>query len=331
MDGKDEELISIVVPVYKVEKYIDRCMESILNQTYTNMEVILVDDGSPDACGEICDRYAERHSFIKAVHQENRGLSLARKRGLQEASGTYVMFVDSDDYIHECMLDVMYQAAKKDDCDLVACQYAVTDDAGEKNAAIRMEEEYLYCKGSSKSAQEMYVTRYLNASTCGKLIAIDLARTIDFKSGLAVGEEIDVASQLIKSAKNICILNIPYYYYYCRTDSISRHGYNPKYYNSFRNYIRLRDNDCSVFPELKNYIIAFYTEFEMSILTAMCRNRKFDKAAITELRGELKYGIKALLRNKGTRFYYKVSALMILYVPWVFIAMFSVSHRLFRR
>ena len=94
------ELISIIIPIYKVEQYLAECMESVLGQSYTNLEIILVDDGSPDACPALCDGYAQKDKRVKVIHKENGGLSDARNAGLEIATGEYIAFVDSDDFIH---------------------------------------------------------------------------------------------------------------------------------------------------------------------------------------------------------------------------------------
>lgn len=95
-----EELISVIVPIYKVEKYLSKCIDTIRRQTYDNLEIILVDDGSPDSCGEICEEYAKKDERIRVIHKENGGLSDARNAGMEAARGNYIMFIDSDDYIH---------------------------------------------------------------------------------------------------------------------------------------------------------------------------------------------------------------------------------------
>lgn len=114
-----KELISIIVPVYNVEKYIDRCMESLLNQTYTNLEIILIDDGSPDNCSKKCDDYAKIDERIKVIHKHNEGLGLARNSGLEIASGKYIAFVDSDDYVTSDMCEILYNAAYSTNADIV--------------------------------------------------------------------------------------------------------------------------------------------------------------------------------------------------------------------
>lgn len=115
------KLISVIVPVYKVEKYLDRCISSILNQTYQNLEVILVNDGSPDNCPQMCDAYAKADERIKVIHKKNGGVSTARNTGLEVANGDYIVFVDSDDYIEQDMYEKMLAKAIEYDCDVVLC------------------------------------------------------------------------------------------------------------------------------------------------------------------------------------------------------------------
>lgn len=105
----ERPLISVIVPIYGVEKYLEQCLDSIINQTYRNLEIILIDDGSPDRCGEICDRYASRDSRIKVIHQSNQGLSAARNAGMDMATGEYISFIDSDDYIDPHFYEKMEQ------------------------------------------------------------------------------------------------------------------------------------------------------------------------------------------------------------------------------
>ena len=112
-------LISIIVPVYKVEQYLERCLNSLLNQTYENIEIILIDDGSPDNCPSICDEYYKRDNRIKVIHKENAGLGMARNSGLEIASGEYIAFVDSDDYVTENMCEILYAEATKYSADVV--------------------------------------------------------------------------------------------------------------------------------------------------------------------------------------------------------------------
>lgn len=124
------ELISIIVPVYKVEQYLMRCLDSIREQTYPNLEIILVDDGSPDNCGMICDDYVKKDSRIQVIHKQNAGLGMARNSGLEVATGKYVVFVDSDDWLKPNMVQTLVTAAQQYSAEMVICGYSVVPQNG---------------------------------------------------------------------------------------------------------------------------------------------------------------------------------------------------------
>lgn len=126
----EKPTISIIVPVYNVEKYLPECIESILAQTFTDFELILVEDGSPDNCPALCDAAAEKDARIRVIHQKNGGLSAARNAGLDAARGAWIGFVDSDDYIAPEMYEVLHQAVQSTGADLALCDYAEVDEAG---------------------------------------------------------------------------------------------------------------------------------------------------------------------------------------------------------
>lgn len=129
-EGEKAPLLSIIVPVYKVENYLPKCIDSILAQTFTDFELILVDDGSPDDCPALCDAAAEKDARVRIIHQKNGGLSAARNAGLDVARGAWIGFVDSDDYIAPEMYEVLYQAVQSTGADLALCDYAEVDEAG---------------------------------------------------------------------------------------------------------------------------------------------------------------------------------------------------------
>ena len=132
--------VSIVVPIYNVEKYLEQCIDSIINQTLKDIEIILVDDGSPDNCPQICDDYAKKDSRIKVVHKKNGGLSSARNAGIEVATGDYIGFVDSDDYIELDMYEKMYSIAIENNVDFVMSDYYRVSDGGKVIATLDMDE-----------------------------------------------------------------------------------------------------------------------------------------------------------------------------------------------
>lgn len=130
-------MISVIVPVYGVEKYLSKCIESLVKQTFKDIEVILVDDGSPDSCGKICDMYAEKYEQLVIIHQVNQGVSVARNAGLKIAKGEYIGFVDPDDWVAPEMYESMYGAMKETGTDLVICGYDYYDEQGQVDESRR--------------------------------------------------------------------------------------------------------------------------------------------------------------------------------------------------
>ena len=139
--------VSIIVPVYQVEKYIRQCVDSILAQTFTDFELILVDDGSKDGSGQICDEYAAMDRRVKVIHKENGGLSDARNRGMDQAAGNYFMFIDSDDYIAPTMLECLYKNILIEDADLAICNFLyLFENDRKKDFSTSMKSEVLCAK-----------------------------------------------------------------------------------------------------------------------------------------------------------------------------------------
>ena len=132
----NKELISVIVPVFNVEKYLERCVETIVNQTYKNLEIILVNDGSTDNSGELCDELAKKDNRIKVVHKENGGLSDARNTGERESTGEYIIFIDSDDYIHHEMLNTLYTQIVEKNADVSICGVMFTQIVKHHSAVI---------------------------------------------------------------------------------------------------------------------------------------------------------------------------------------------------
>lgn len=182
----EQELISIVVPIYKVEKYLDRCVNSLVGQTYRNLEIILVDDGSPDGCGAMCDRWADTDERIKVVHQRNAGLGMARNAGIDHATGKYVFLVDSDDYVLPHTVQKAYDYAKTHDADIVIFGLSSINANGKcTEAAIPLSDTVCY---RGDEVREVFLPdlvdskhadvkiRHLCLSACCCLFSMDMIR-----------------------------------------------------------------------------------------------------------------------------------------------------------
>lgn len=212
----NEPLISIIIPVYKVEKYLERCLISVVNQTYGNIEIILVDDGSPDNCGIICDEYAKKDKRIIVIHQKNKGLSVARNNALDKANGKYITFVDSDDFIHKEYVWHMYNLLIEYDCDIVQCAFVTgnASDFSEKN----QREHIKLIKGNEWANGYNYKT-----IACCKLYKKKVFDHIRFPAG-KINEDEAIYYKLAYESKKICITDKKLYYYYMSDNSIMRNN-----------------------------------------------------------------------------------------------------------
>ena len=179
MNKPDAPLISVVVPIYKVEQYLRRCIDSILNQTYSKLEIILVDDGSPDNCGMICDEYAKTDSRIRVCHKENGGLSDARNCGVGHATGEYVTFIDADDYVSSRYVEYLYQLLKSTEADVACCDYMRTD--GNDCAFSQSEERVILT--SQDACMQMIERKVALIVSWGKLFPLALVKRNPFPKG----------------------------------------------------------------------------------------------------------------------------------------------------
>ena len=207
------DLISVIVPVYNVEKYIDKCVESIVNQTYKNLEIILVDDGSTDGSSTKCDAWAKKDGRIRAIHKENGGVSSARNAGLDMAHGAFVSFVDSDDYIDENMMHLFHSSMRKDIIQFVSCNYYCVDESSNLSAVKR--------NAITISGMQNIIKSYLNEEICPPCIGAKFYRmeiikqnNLRFDLDVSVGEDFLFNYFYLKHCNcALAISNVLYYYY----------------------------------------------------------------------------------------------------------------------
>lgn len=207
VSNAENETISIVVPVYAAERFISRCIDSILAQTYTDWELFLIDDGSPDRCGAICDAYEKKDSRIHVVHRENEGVSVTRNVGLSLCRGTYLTFVDADDYLVPHAFETLLSLMKEHHADIVMGGHYRTD-PGNK---ISMESKWKPSDNSAKIRENMLLD-ILPSFPCGKLYRRKLWTGISFPSGHHM-EDMHVMPEIFYRAENIYLTDEPLYYY----------------------------------------------------------------------------------------------------------------------
>ena len=209
------ELVSIVVPIYNVEQYLEKCVESICRQTYENLEIILVNDGSPDHCGQMCEEYAKKDNRIKVIHKKNGGLSDARNSGVKLATGKYLLFVDSDDYIAKDLVEKTAAIAEKNNCDMVLYDYYYVEPDNVEirstivpaNKVISLEQEHTLLLAATSACAKLFNREFYVKANC------------PFPQGIYF-EDLATTSIFFMRAKRVYYLKEPLYYYINRENSI---------------------------------------------------------------------------------------------------------------
>ncbi|MGA4516237.1 glycosyltransferase family 2 protein [Solibacillus silvestris] len=220
------ELISIIVPIYNVEDFLHRCVDSILNQTYKNLEIILVNDGSPDQCGKICEEYAKLDNRVKVIHKENGGLSDARNAGIEVAEGQYLAFIDSDDWIHEEYIEILYELLRKTNSDISICNFLMTST---ENFQVDNSKAELYTYSNIKALEQLYNDEFYvqMVTSWGKLYKKNLFEGLSFPVG-RVHEDEFTTYKLLYKANKVVLTTAKLLYYWQREDSIMGDRFNIK-------------------------------------------------------------------------------------------------------
>lgn len=244
------DLITVIIPVYNVEKYLKECLESIINQTYKNLEIILIDDGSTDASGEICDEYSKRDNRIRVVHKANGGLSSARNLGLDIANGEYVTFIDSDDYIDLEFMKTLHHLCIKNSADIVECEF------------IRFENSVVNTFNlKSVSTIDIYTIEdrrrhvYMKHSiACNKMYKHYIFEELRFPIGKINEDEYVTYKALYYCKGKSVYLSLPLYFYRCNPNSITGKKFSSKRFDAFdafeeRKRFYSERNECDLFWE----------------------------------------------------------------------------------
>lgn len=219
------ELISFVIPVYKVEKFLHRCIDSVLRQSYSNLEIIVVDDGSPDTCGAICDQYALLDKRVHVIHQENGGLSDARNTGIGIAKGKYLAFLDSDDWIHDLCIEKLYTLLQKTHADISACNFIWTSD---ELVTVDDPTDTYTVYSNTEALALLYGELYIPMVVAwGKLYKAELFDGIRYPKGKLHEDEF-TTHKLLYKAKTVVFSTDQLLYYWQRSDSITGVGFNLK-------------------------------------------------------------------------------------------------------
>lgn len=227
-----KDLISIIVPIFNTEKYLERCLNSIINQTYKNIEVILIDDGSLDNSLKICYKYANIDRRVKVIHQQNSGPSKARNKGLKEVKGEYFICIDSDDWLEKEMIEILYNNLKKNNVDISICNYYINFETGLQEIKNSINEKNIILTNHKEMYEYLFSDNMFGGYLWNKLIKTSIIKNKDivlFNEKIMIEEDVLFLIEVIKRCSKICYYPKKFlYHYFQRNNSIVRFKYQLK-------------------------------------------------------------------------------------------------------
>lgn len=262
-----QPLISVIVPIYNVEKYLEKCVSSIIDQTYKNIEILLVDDGATDSSGSICDKFAEKDSRVKVIHKKNSGVSDTRNLGIKSAAGEYFCFVDGDDNITPNYIETMYKLSAETNVDIAMCSYIYKWEDGREKLTRNVEfpSDKIFSDSGAEALRKMLYGKIYPPSSNYKLFKKSVCR-VNYPIGYAIGEDVLAAVDYFAAADRVAMINTPCYNY-IQHDSSVMNTFNPK--KIFDNILSADEiyNKCEkMSPELKRAASYYLVEKNLIVL-----------------------------------------------------------------
>lgn len=307
------ELVSVIVPIYKVEKYLKECIDSILNQSYQDLEIILVDDGSPDNCEKICDEYLTRDIRVKVIHKENGGLSDARNAGLDIATGSYFYFVDSDDMLPLNSVETMMELLKTHGSDMVIGGFErFKDESGEVFFSTESEGVYLNVFSREEAFRDFYRD---GCQAWAVLYKREIHENIRFPKG-EINEDEAIIFYILENCRSVVVTNRVVYSYRCRENSITTSSFSTKKLIWVKH---CRDNLAFIrekHPELEHYAVARYRGSILWTLTEIALAKDSFEKETNELIAELRRDAQIFWKTPFAFWQDRIRMIMLMYGPF---------------
>lgn len=300
-----EPLISVIIPVYNVEKYIHTCIDSIISQTYKNIEIILVDDGSEDNSGHICDVYAKSDSRIKIIHKENGGLSDARNVAIDIARGDFITFVDSDDFVETDYVEYLYKLISKYSADLSICNISKIFEGKESKKQIISNDIQTQYNAQEALSDMMYQKKF-DTSACAKLYRTELFKEIRYPKGKYY-EDLATEYKLFSKCNKIVHGSLIKYYYLIRKNSITTSEFSIKRMELIDIAEEMLDFISTKYPDIKKSAISRYVSANFQILLQAPKEKDQFKAEKKRIINNIKKYRKTVLFDKNSRIKNKIA------------------------
>lgn len=319
-----DPLVSVIVPVYNVYPYLHEALDSVINQTYTNLEIILIDDGSTDGSGEICDEYAERDSRIRVIHQNNKGLSAARNTGLDSMTGEILAFLDPDDAFHYSFIEKSLAVMINEDADMVLCKYDIQYTTNHMKTMPSKMIQPLIAPGVYKRNDVLssLVNCKINVSVWNKLYRRELWNSIRFHEG-HVYEDNEVAFRISSLCEKVFVLSDVLYIHRKRPGSITAISSMKNFDDAFLAYIRMESFVCASTPLLFSceQLAAFERKYIKRLLSLYPRTRHVEGESKRDYRAGLRKQIIEIVERcgiSGSGLRVRTAYWMLLKCPWFY-------------
>jgi len=291
-----QPLISILVPAYNVGRYIAQCLDSIVNQTYHSLQVVIVDDGSTDDTGQICDEYVSRYSFIEVYHIKNGGVANARNVLLSKIKGEYFLFVDSDDWIESDMVETLVMLALRHNLDIVVCDCVIEN--GKSYPKILHDTNLPVIWDRGQCVEKFLLHKELNGSLWNKLVKTSLFHNITFNPEISYGEDALAIWQSLHRLNQMGITRSTFYHYRMNADSISHQSFGLKKMSGHLVWETIYEDTVSLYPDLAKLAKGCYAVSDFWLLYYASRDNYKQDENIKKFRLNLKIGMPYIIRYK---------------------------------
>ena len=329
----NDKKVSIIIPVYNIEKYLSKCVDSLIAQEYPNYEIILLDDGSSDKSGEIMEFYASKYPYIRALHHTNHGVSYTRNRGIREVSGEYIAFIDGDDWVDKHYLSRMIEYLEENNLDFVTCNYSFYDDRkGNSNKWMMYEE--------SSCVDKICAAEMLLTTSCvpwNKIYKKSVIKDCKFPEDIAIGEDTIFLMELLGNCDRIGFLNESLLFYRQREGSAMHSGLQPKIWDNVKSGNIVYDIVMSYSSSLRDAAEYRFSENMANILWKIIYSKNIKEIEIKyheelkslkeSMRGRYRFGSKNKYILSRKRMYLNIAYIS----PFLLLNMFRIANFIKRR
>lgn len=320
----EEDLISVLVVAYNVSDYISKCLDSIINQTYKNIEIIIVNDGSTDETKNICDYYGSIDNRIKVIHKENEGVATARNTAIKNSKGKYISFVDSDDFILSDYIEYLYYNIKKYNADIINCNFEYYYENKSTIKRIKPIEEKIIEFNKKEALQNLLYQKELDVSPWAKLYKIDVFNNVEYPKG-KIYEDFGTFYKNIINSNKIIYSNQKKYYYFIRKTSTTGRNFKKEDFDMIELSKIMKKEILTIYPDLENAINSRLINMDFYFI------RRIDKKLYPKqyklIKDDIKLLRKKVLKDKKIKFKVKAG----IYISYIKIDLIRVIYNIIKK